>query len=156
MHIDLWALAVPLWLVAFPALTLVAALAVLFECVPVLRGGVGNMLFFLLYLAALTLSVVGSSVPQRPTSDQFRIGYVTSDMQQMLLALDPEYDGDVALIAERQEAEPLLFRWPGATWTARMLLGRLWWIGVAAALALVAALPFDRFDPARTRPFRRP
>ena len=42
----LWALLSPLLLYALPAMALVAALAVLFETLPVLRGGVGNVVWF--------------------------------------------------------------------------------------------------------------
>ena len=37
-RIDLWALSAPFLIILFPALTVVAALAVLFECINALRG----------------------------------------------------------------------------------------------------------------------
>ena len=60
MHVDLVALVVPLWLIAFPALSLVAAVAVLFECTPVLRGSVGNVAYFFLFMAVLIAWLVGA------------------------------------------------------------------------------------------------
>lgn len=51
-------------------------------------------------------------------------------------------------------------RWRGIDWTAAVVARRLAWLGMAGAIALLAALPFSRFDPAReggrkTRPSRR-
>ncbi|MGD8472946.1 MAG: hypothetical protein PVH59_02405, partial [Anaerolineae bacterium] len=41
------------------------------------------------------------------------------------------------------------FLYDGVSWTGALLLGRLIWLGAALMLAAVAALFFDRFDPAR-------
>ena len=43
---DLWAIIVPLFLVSLPCMALVAALAVLFESISWLRGGLGNVIYF--------------------------------------------------------------------------------------------------------------
>jgi hypothetical protein len=156
LYVDLWALAVPLWLVAFPALCLVAAVAVLFECTPLLCGGVGNVVYFFLFMAVLTLWIASADGDiMRAVNDPFGISYVIADMQQVIKAHDPGYSGEVAIGGSALTAEPLLFRWEGVAWTMRMILGRLSWIGIAALLAIAAALPFDRFDPARSRPRRR-
>ena len=42
------------------------------------------------------------------------------------------------------------FYWEGVTWTSQILVERLVWVGAALALVLLAALLFDRFDPARS------
>jgi hypothetical protein len=41
------------------------------------------------------------------------------------------------------------FTWDGITWTTQHMLWRLEWVGLALALAAIAAIPFDRFDTAR-------
>jgi hypothetical protein len=43
------------------------------------------------------------------------------------------------------------FRWAGVHWTAGELFGRLLWVAIAVAIALLAAAFFQRFDPARER-----
>ena len=43
------------------------------------------------------------------------------------------------------------FQWNGIQWTPELILARLSWIAVALALALLAALLFDRFDPSKER-----
>ena len=152
LHMDLWALAIPLWLVAFPTLCLVAAVAVLFECVPFLRGGLGNVAYFFLFMTVLTICVLGfGNRAAKPVNDLFGMSYAIADMQRVVWVHDPDYSGEFAIGAPKMGQEPLLFHWQGITWTAEMIAGRLSWVGVAMLLALVAALPFDRFDPARGR-----
>jgi hypothetical protein len=156
LHVDLGALVVPLWLVAFPALCLVAATAVLFECIPFLRGGVGNVVYFFLFMAVLIAWISSADGEIMETvNDPFGISHVIADMQRVLKVHDPGYSGQVTIGGSELSAEPLLFRWEGMAWTTRMVLERLSWIGVSALLALAAALPFDRFDPARGRVRRR-
>jgi len=156
LHVDLAALAAPLWWTAFPALCLVAAVAVLFECVPFLSGGVGNVVYFFLFMAVLTAWIAGADGEVMKTvNDPFGISYVIADMQLAVRAHDPDYAGEVAIGGAAFTDEPLIFRWDGIAWTTGMVVGRLLWVGIAALLALAAALPFDRFDPARGRPRRR-
>jgi hypothetical protein len=151
-HIDLVALAAPLWWIAFPALCLVAAVAVLFECVPFLRGGVGNIVYFFLFAGVLTAWIAGADGEiMRTVNDPFGITYVIADMQQAVIMRDPDYAGEVTIGGAAFSAQPLIFEWDGVTWTAERAVGRLTWVGIAALLALTAALPFDRFDPARRR-----
>ncbi len=155
-NLNLWQLAAPMWLIAFPTLALVAAAAVLFECVPGLRGGAGNVAYFFLFTTVLSFSVLifGEGLV-KPINDPFGIGYTISDMQRVILTYDPGYSGQFEIGGEEMTAEPLLFHWPGIRWTAGMVAGRLAWMAGAAVVALAAALPFDRFDPARGRPRRR-
>ena len=157
LHLDFWALAIPLWLVAFPALCLVAATAVLFECVPILRGGLGNVAYFFLFTAALMSSMLRIGIgAAKPVNDLFGMSYIIADTQRVVKVSNPDYDGEFSIGAPKLEQEPSLFHWPGITWTAGMIAGRLSWVGVAMLLALLAALPFDRFDPARGHPRRQP
>jgi hypothetical protein len=52
----------------------------------------------------------------------------------------------------REGFVPRTFVWEGIAWTASAVLGRLVWFAVAFAAASVAALFFDRFDPATGQP----
>ena len=157
LHMEFWALAIPLWLVAFPALCLVAAVAVLFECVPFLISGVGNVAYFFLFMTVLIFSVVSfGNRATKPVNDLFGMSYVIADMQRAVKVQNPDYDGEFSIGAPRlgqeqplfkvlDEAssmgsqtmgqEPLLFHWPEITWTAEMIAGRLAWVEVAMLLA---------------------
>ncbi|HYL05809.1 MAG TPA: hypothetical protein VE075_07200, partial [Thermoanaerobaculia bacterium] len=58
-RLDLAALLMPMAALAVPPVALAAALAVLFEAFPWLRGALGNVIFFFLWTAGLSLSVIG-------------------------------------------------------------------------------------------------
>jgi hypothetical protein len=152
--VKLWALVAPIWLMGLPVLALAAAMAVLFECVPFLRGGLGNAVYFFVWLSAVAMLLSGAvdeatGLFQR-TNDLFGFTQSMSDIQGQVLAADPDVDVGSALIHAGSDIEHA-FVWKGFGWTAQTILERLMWVGIAVAIALVAAIPFDRFDPARRR-----
>jgi hypothetical protein len=57
-HIELWKLLAPFLLLSLPAMLVVASVAVLFEAIPVLSGGFGNIVYFFAW--AVGLSSLGS------------------------------------------------------------------------------------------------
>lgn len=63
----------------------------------------------------------------------------------------PDYNGLVNLGYKGKTIEGPLktFHWEGVHWTLGIFLGRLLWVSMAAAIVLIAASFFDRFDPAR-------
>src|SRR2546425_140826 len=66
-HVRLLPLVTPFVLVTLPIMGLVAALAVFFEVTPGLRGGLGNIAYFFLWMAALSLSAAeGRGDPREP------------------------------------------------------------------------------------------
>ncbi|HTD60888.1 MAG TPA: hypothetical protein VK679_09565 [Gemmatimonadaceae bacterium] len=147
-HFDAWALLSPLLLVALPAMAFTAAIALLFECLPLLRAGVGNVLWFFLWTFAIAL-------PQLAGTRWFDPIGVFSSMAALrpaARAIIPGYkDGMSLTIVEPGRVEKIAhaLRWPGIPWTTADVLGRLLWVAVAGALALLAALVFDRFDATR-------
>ncbi len=60
---SLWKLWSPFVMLALPAMLLTASVAVLFETLPVLRGGVGNVIYFFSWTAAISLAVTGLDDP---------------------------------------------------------------------------------------------
>lgn len=146
-HVRLWPLLSPFLLLALPVMALVAALAVLFETLPGLRGGAGNVAWFFLWAAILAVPLASrGKIP-----DVMATTYVAGDMQQEVKTRFGVEDRDFLLGARSDGVEARVFRWQGMDWTSDLLLGRLSLFGVAAGLALLAALFFDRFDPAATR-----
>ena len=65
LHLRPLALLTPVALIALPSMALVAALAVVFETVPALRGGFGNVAYFFLWSIALSTSGARSEAPHR-------------------------------------------------------------------------------------------
>jgi hypothetical protein len=146
MRVDLWALLSPFLLVTLPTLAFFAALAVLFETILGLRGGMGNVAFFFLWFAAL----VGST-----RVDLFGINELTSQVEMAAQMAYPDHPIGISFGINFVEGPLAMFHWDGVQWTLSLVLRRLAWVAGAVGLALIAALPFDRFDPARSRGRRR-
>lgn len=148
--VDVWALLTWIWLMGLPVLALAAAMAVLFECVSFLRGGFGNVIYFATWLGALILVLSGSIDEAtglvQPTSDLYGFTRHMADIQGQVLATDPDVEIGSSLVNPTGNFEGT-FVWEGSGWKLGMILERMIWLGIAGAIALVAAIPFDRFDP---------
>jgi hypothetical protein len=152
-QIALGALLSPILLLGLPAVAVVAALAVLFESLPVLRGGVGNVFYFFFWTGLISISVTLVTGTQQPTGlhalqDFTGIAVVMGQMQTQLHALDSQVRSAASFGFGNFHATTKTFLWTGIHWTPALLFGRALWLAVAAALALLAAVFFDRFDPA--------
>ena len=158
-HIDLIALLSPVLLFGLSAVAVTAALAVLFESLPILRGGVGNILYVFLWIFSLVLGanavVKGTGDHQvNPFIDYTGIISVMSQMQNQVQTLDKDYNGGASFNFGNEEQATKTFLWTGVKWTPPLVLSRGMLFALAAALALLAAFFFDRFDPARAGRFR--
>jgi hypothetical protein len=158
--LHLWPLFAPLLLYALPAMAFVAALAVLFETLPVLRGGVGNVIWFFVW-TALLVGGVSAAVDHGAVAgnrDYFRdftgISTMMTQMRGTLQQVDPSFKNDFALSIGDQKPRQR-FLWTGIRWTSIMIVARLAWLACALAVALLASLFFHRFDPARERIARK-
>jgi hypothetical protein len=151
----------PYLLLTLPMLALVAAVALLFESIRWLRGGVGNVVFFFLFLvsywllAALSFAALptttGAGGPSMPLIPEPTGALeVFRSMSAAGRDLIPGFQGGLDLGNPFQVHGPShTFVWQGMEWTAPTILGRLLWIGVAVGIASLAAVFFDRFDPSR-------
>jgi hypothetical protein len=150
-HVRLVPLLTPFVLVTLPVMGVVAALAVFFEATPVLRGGVGNIAYFFLWMTNLSLSAAKS----RPAaSEAVSISSLVQQMQNACMAAFPDYPGrgHFAMgfnVKDKGVWDMQTFVWEGAHWTPEMLAWRGFWMAVPFALTLMAALFFDRFDTQR-------
>jgi ABC-type transport system involved in multi-copper enzyme maturation permease subunit len=159
-QLDLLALFAPMLWVMLPTLALVAALAVLFETVGWLRGGLGNIIYFFVCTAVIQASFLpvmisaGNLEAASLPIDVFGIGLPLGSMLHATSAAFPGLDagnnsiGPVPLAL----AGPLqTFVWAGVAWTPAVIAARLVWLGLACGIALLAALCFNRFDPSRIK-----
>jgi hypothetical protein len=151
-HIDLAAIVIPIWMMGFPVLAMIASMSVLFESIPFLQRSAGHIFYFVVYMASLPI-LIGQTEQiagtYKPLGDFYGMARPLASIQQEILKYDPAYDGSLSIGAERFTAPPVIFRWEGLAWTFTMFLERLTWIGLALIMTLVSAIPFDRFDPAR-------
>ena len=157
-HVDPWALALPFVLLAAPAMLVVSAVAVLFEVVPRLRDGLGNVVFFFLWVGGLATAVPESHV-RLPIGDVVGMTIVMPSLEQACARAYPDYypgKGRTAGINFSPKARANTpFNYPGVRWTPALLAQRLAWVGIAALLTVLAATLFDRFDAARATTGRR-
>ena len=144
-HIELWKLLAPFLLLALPAMAVVAALAVLFEAIPFLRGGLGNIVYLCVWMAGLSLplaanahalDLLGMFVVADSAMNAAHLSFQNSGFQFDL----GYFDYPVST-----------FRWEGITWTAEMVISRVIWLGFSLMLVALSAILFDRFDPSRGR-----
>jgi len=154
---DLWALTAPLLFIALPCMAIVAAVAVLFETIAWLRGGLGNILYFFIFIFAMVASAEGMLSPAAADKSYSSfldfagwrlIGESVTHAAQMAY---PESAGGFAF-SITDLANPKMFVWNGIDWTAEVILPRFFFLLAAIGVALLAAVFFDRFNPSRVLP----
>ena len=129
--------------VALPAMAMTAAVTVLFETLPVLRGGVGNVIYFFAWSSYVGVSGATG------VNDYLGLGFFMRRMVGALKLIDPSYNGNFTLQAGPTAHATKTFLWNGVEWTPQVLLARLQWVAIAIGIAWLSALFFHRFDPAR-------
>jgi hypothetical protein len=145
-RVDLVALWLPFPLLCLPFLAVAAAAAVVFESIPPLRGGVGNLVWFfgflLLFVAGLGttgLNAIGAS------------------MQADLLAQHPGVGAEISIGLTTEEGGLGRFHWSGMDVTTGLVAHQLGLLLGTVVAALLPALWFTRFDPSRQHePAARP
>ncbi len=153
-HLVLWDLFAPFVLLSLPVLAFVAAIAILAETLPGMRGGLGNVVYFFFWSFLLAASGGSSRLGQRiQWSDALGWSAVIPSMQAACHAAFPDYDplkGGLAMGINIRETPWALttFVWEGASWGAGVFVQRGFWIAMAVAVALLASVFFHRFDPA--------
>jgi len=150
---DAWALISPLLFIALPCMAIVAALAVLFETIGWLRGGLGNVVYFFLFTLVLSLSL--SAKAPRPLLDFTGIRLVGDGVGHAAQVAYPGSDPGFAFQILNEIATPQRFRYDGIDWTAGVLLPRIFFMLVAFGLAMLAAVFFDRFNTSKSTVRRR-
>ncbi|GAA2350558.1 hypothetical protein [Dactylosporangium salmoneum] len=134
--VDPVALALPFVLLALPMVLVTAALAIFFETTPVLRGGLGNVLWFFVWM----VGVLGGQSPKAPLGG---LGLPPVKL--------PDGAGQDVGLGLMYVDDPLrTFDFPGLRLDPGFLAGRLALVAVAVGIAVLPALWFHRFDrPAR-------
>jgi len=154
-QVDLMALWTPIWLMGFPALAFAAALAVLFESVAILRGGLGNVIYFFIWGPILIGSSARSYVASGESAHAFDfagVARIAFDIKEKLaLAGVDIHKGIFGVIGPVAGNSVKRFMWEGVQWTPNLILERFLWVGLGAIAVMIAAILFNRFDPAGSR-----
>jgi ABC-type transport system involved in multi-copper enzyme maturation permease subunit len=132
MQIDFIALFEPFVFIALPMMALVAALAVLFETIPFLQGGFGNLAYFFLFIMSLPLSMSLSEA--NPAYEPLGIGLLNQSMGAAATAQFPDYISGFSLGAP--DTITGIFKWAGVDWTMDIILTRFAFFGIAFLLTL--------------------
>lgn len=141
-------LVAPFVLIAFPLMVLTAAAALLFEAIPLLRAGFGNIIWFFIW----AFVAIGGQSPSAPLGG---IG-VHPVVQSLGTAMrdqgiDPKQVGEFSLGLTLISKPLATFDWDGFAPDGSYLAGRLAVIGIALVAALLPVLWFPRFDPSRSK-----
>jgi hypothetical protein len=156
--LDFGQIVAPFVLIVLPLMAMVAAIAVFFEMVPWLRGGLGNVAYFFVWTWYLVWSVQSQLRPVPWWRDMLGLNLVMRQVWQALLTVDPRAlpsSVEIGAVVGKKTA-PHFFTFAGFHWGAGDVSGRLAWFGVALVVVAVAALFFDRFSkPALTAERRR-
>ncbi|HEV7712151.1 MAG TPA: hypothetical protein VGP16_28440, partial [Asanoa sp.] len=140
--VDPVALLQPYLLLTLPVLAATAAAAILFETVPALRAGLGNIAWFFVWMTAM---IAGAGSPFGG------LGAVAASMRQAVAAQHLPRAGEFGVGFTKVDQPLDSFAWTGFHPGGGYVAGRLTLIVLAACLAVLPALWFGRFDPARGR-----
>jgi hypothetical protein len=152
--IDPLAIVIPLAVVTLPAMAVTAGFAVLFEALPVLMGGLGNVAFFLVWAFGFTGPDLASAHHYRGIGSALGLSTILPSMMRSVQDAFGITAGPTSFnLGFNIDSAPRTlqtFPWAGMKWSADLLAGRLAWTLIGVGLALAAAIPFDRFDARST------
>lgn len=138
-------LLLPFALITLPLVAATAAAALLFDATPLLRKGLGNVIWFFVWLAV----AFGGQGPGAPLGGIGVHGVVAS-MHGDMKARGLDLSGQEFSLGLTYIDRPLrTFEWHGFTPGTDFAAARLTLVLAAALVALLPALWFGRFDPAR-------
>jgi hypothetical protein len=153
----------PYLFITMPAMAFIAAVAVLFESVPWLSGGLGNVIFFILYIGAVTfgsfvtfLSLNNAFDPTHSLSDVYKdpTGTLVIFRSMMMAGQERGILTAGGFVLGRTSPSfyglPIgsTFPYKGVSWVRSVLISRFLWLGIGIAIASISAVFFNRFDPA--------
>ncbi len=137
--VNLWELLAPFLIIGLPAMALVASLAVLFETVSWLRGTLGSVVYFTLFLVSVGGTALGALNP-------FGVQTLTPSMVAGCVArYGSACDGVASVGINGIGIVPQTFVWEGVPWSMHLVAAHGLWIGIALTMVLLASRHFDRF-----------
>jgi hypothetical protein len=145
--LDLVALLMPFLAIALPFMTLIAALAVVFETVPWLRGAAGSAAYFFLWFISFWLSFA-VQIDTFFLKDPFGLNvFRTSLMDAARGAFPADSVGGMGVGINYAGLQIKVFNWSGLDWTAGIFGAQWLWAAIGLGLILLSASWFARFDP---------
>ncbi|MEM7690543.1 MAG: hypothetical protein AAF291_16125 [Pseudomonadota bacterium] len=135
------------WLVAGPTLLAIAALRILFDAVPFLRGALGDFVFFMLWFAAL---IIPSLLSEGPSTFGGNLASLNGAIRPLVESAPPGSDsfavGTSSLKPGRIELDP----WAGIA-AQGYIASRVSWVVFAFLIAIAAGLLYAPHKPKARR-----
>jgi hypothetical protein len=146
--VDVVNLLLPFLYSALPTMALVASVAILFESVPFLSRGFGNLIYLILWV----FSIKSSTTANHSSQDMFGISPILTRLSSETVARSPHYNGHHISGISPLKGDLVTYDWNGVHWTIGMFLERYSWLAVAVVIATMASIFFHRFDLTRSAP----
>lgn len=144
--VELLQISLPFVYSTLPTIALVASIAILFEAVPLLRKGLGNFIYFVLWMISLKWSTTATHLSQ----DVLGISPILTRLSGGINARLPHNDGGHVSGVSPMRGDLVTYDWTGVQWTLQMFLERYVWIALALGIVAVASIFFHRFDLTRS------
>ncbi|ASA20526.1 hypothetical protein [Paenibacillus donghaensis] len=144
--VELLKLSLPFLYSTLPTMALVASIAILFESVPLLRKGLGNLIYFVLWIISLKFSTTAIHSSQ----DILGISPILTRLSSEANAGLPHSNGGHVSGMSPLKGDLLTYDWTGVHWTMQMFVERYIWLAVAVVIVAVASIFFHRFDLTRS------
>ncbi|MBI5868690.1 MAG: ABC transporter permease [candidate division Zixibacteria bacterium] len=135
---------VPFTTLLLPAIGLVSAIAIVFECIPFLSGSLGNIVYFFIFPNMMVSEMLGGP-------KVLGVSYYIESMQAACRAAFPDYEKALNFGLNFHGGRivlPQSFVWDGIPASLEYLLGRFLWLIIAIGIAMIASIPFNRFAAA--------
>ena len=132
-----------------PAIIVVAALALMFECVPPLSGRLGDVLYFFIWAVLLAMGAMSEGGGTGRYLDVMGLGFI---MRQVHAVSNSQHLA-IGMTPFRSDLPPWVL--PPIPLSFATLLPRLTVALLAVPILIVARLFFHRFDPARVKSGRQ-
>jgi hypothetical protein len=150
--LDLWALLAPLVIIALPCMALIAAFAVLFESIGWLRGGFGNVVYFLAFLLLVIPAI--ETPAYLPILDMLGFRLIGDSVARAAQAVYPASSGAFTFTITELD-NPKIFPFPAIAWTPEVVLWRIVLFFLGMSTAVLSSAFFDRFNPSRLLPLKK-
>lgn len=132
-NINILHILAPFMAVALPSTILISGISVLFDVIPILSGGFGSFLYFLIIVFIGGLSLSGSV-------DILGIGIMLSPMTEQLKKFDSNYSGTFTIFGN--DAYSKVFCFQELDWSLGSLLSRILLIAASICIIIIAAKLF--------------
>lgn len=147
--INLFQIALGLWLIAAPSLMGVAALRILFDALPPTRGALGEVIYFAIWIASIAVPVENA---EHDASFRGNMVDFAGFLRPLTYSLPPgEVDNFTIGGGQVRDPRPIDLQAMRGLLSEGYVASRFAWAGIAVALAGLAGLAYRPHRPRRPR-----